>query len=68
MNTPDCPGAAWDQVEGRPSPLGATWNADACGWNFALYSKHATSVTLLLYSADEFVEPVHAVRLDHLVN
>jgi len=68
MNSPDCLSAAWDRVEGRPSPLGATWNADACGWNFALYSKHATSVTLLLYSADEFVEPVHAVRLNHLVN
>ncbi len=68
MNTPDCPDVAWERVEGRPSPLGATWNAEARGWNFALYSRHATSVTLLLYGADEFVEPVHAVRFDHLVN
>jgi isoamylase len=68
MNTPDCPSAAWERAEGRPSPLGAAWNAEAKGWNFALYSKHATSVALLLYGDDEFVKPVHAVRLDHLVN
>jgi glycogen operon protein len=68
MNRSDCPAAAWEREEGRPWPLGATWIPDARGWNFALYSKHATSVTLLLYTGDEFVEPARTVRLDHLVN
>jgi glycogen operon protein len=68
MTTPDCPTAAWERIEGRPSPLGATWNAEARGWNFALYSKHATSVTLLFYGADEYTEPLYRVRLDYLVN
>ncbi|MCK7574638.1 MAG: hypothetical protein MZV65_01145 [Chromatiales bacterium] len=43
----------WAGSRGVPAPLGAAWNANAEGWNFALYSKHATSVTLLLYGADD---------------
>jgi glycogen operon protein len=68
MNIRDCSTIAWERIEGRPSPLGATWNAKAGAWNFALYSKHATAVTLLFYGADEFTEPLYRVRLDHLVN
>ena len=59
MTIRECPIIAWERIEGRPSPLGATWNAKAGAWNFALYSKHATAVTLLLYGADEFTEPLH---------
>lgn len=33
--------------EGRPHPLGATW--DGLGVNFALYSRHATRVELCLF-------------------
>ena len=33
--------------EGRPYPLGATW--DGLGVNFALYSRHATKVELCLF-------------------
>jgi isoamylase len=36
--------------EGRPFPLGATW--DGLGVNFALFSAHATKVELCLFSAD----------------
>ncbi len=32
---------------GKPSPLGATW--DGLGVNFALFSRHATRVELLLF-------------------
>jgi len=32
---------------GKPSPLGATW--DGMGVNFALYSRHADNVELLLF-------------------
>jgi len=35
--------------EGRPYPLGATW--DGLGVNFALYSRHATRVELCLFDA-----------------
>ncbi|RPE74796.1 glycogen debranching protein GlgX [Vulcaniibacterium tengchongense] len=35
--------------EGRPFPLGATW--DGLGVNFALYSAHATRVELCLFDA-----------------
>jgi glycogen operon protein len=48
--------------------VGATWNRKARAWNFALYSKHATAVTLLIYGGDEFAEPLRSVRLDHLTN
>jgi isoamylase len=41
----------WSQhsrvLEGRPFPLGATW--DGLGVNFALYSRHATKVELCLF-------------------
>jgi glycogen operon protein len=40
----------WYALEGSPSPLGVTWIEDEAAYNFALYSKHATQVTLLLYS------------------
>jgi len=37
-------------------------------FNFALYSKYATEVTLLLYSSTEYFEPLREYRLDPLVN
>jgi isoamylase len=68
MNTVDGLPVPWARVEGLPAPLGATWHAEAAAWNFALYSKHATAVTLLLYGADDFVEPLHRVEFNYLVN
>ncbi|MBO1907769.1 glycogen debranching protein GlgX [Microvirga sp. 3-52] len=40
--------------EGRPYPLGATW--DGLGVNFALFSANATKVELCLFDEDEGVE------------
>lgn len=40
------PRAVWS---GRPYPLGATW--DGLGVNFAIYSRHASAVTLCLFDA-----------------
>ncbi len=68
MATSKCPPSAWALAEGIPSPLGASWNEQARAWNFALYSKHATSVTLLLYKADQVGEPARRVRFDPLAN
>src|SRR6266542_7870 len=58
----------WSAIEGTPAPLGATWIAAEQAYNFALYSRHATSVTILLYAEDNLQRPVHFVRLHHLVN
>ncbi len=37
---------------GTPAPLGATWNGDTGGTNFALYSEGATAVELVLVDRD----------------
>jgi glycogen operon protein len=59
---------AWEREEGSDGPLGATWVQSEQAWNFALYSRHATGVTLLLYGDTDFTEPVLSLRLDPLVN
>ena len=58
----------WTAEEGSPFPLGTTWIESARAWNFALYSKHAESVTLLLYAEADLVNPVFTFRLDYLKN
>ena len=53
----------WERREGSASPLGATRLADgAC--NFALYARHATAVTLLLYDTDDGLLPAAQIRRD----
>jgi glycogen operon protein len=58
---------SWDD-EGGIGPPGATWLEREQAWNFTLYSRHATGVTLLLYGATDSVEPVFQLRLDPLKN
>jgi isoamylase len=53
-------------AEGRPIPPGAAREQN--GWNFALYSRHATGVTLLLFGAEDFTRPLAAFPLDPLHN
>ncbi|MBP1636709.1 MAG: glycogen debranching enzyme GlgX [Acidobacteria bacterium] len=65
---PKCPVNRWLEAEGSPSPLGATWFPDSDAWNFAIYSKHATGVTLLLYGDSDFARPLHRVPFDYLRN
>jgi isoamylase len=60
--------ATWAATEGMPTPLGVTWIAEQQAYNFALYSKHATAVTLLLYSTDDMIHPVVTYELSHLKN
>jgi methionyl-tRNA formyltransferase len=59
---------SWQSVEGAAFPLGATWIAAEEAFNFALYSKHATSVTLLLYAEDDVETPVLVYPFHHLRN
>lgn len=58
----------WAVTEGLPFPLGPTRIEEEGAFNFALYSKHAESVTLLLYAENDIVNPVLAYRFDYLKN
>ena len=58
----------WTTTEGTRFPLGATWVEETQAWNFALYSRSAESVTLLLYAETDLVNPVYTYRLDYLRN
>ena len=59
---------AWTSREGAPSPLGVTWVEEEDAYNFALYSRYADSVTLLLYAEEDVTSPLLQYRLDHLRN
>ena len=59
---------SWTTTEGAPFPLGATWIEEEQAYNFALYSKHAESVTLLLYGREDFVNPRLSRPLDYRRN
>jgi isoamylase len=59
-------GRGWGRREGTPVPQGVSWLADERAYNFALYSKHAETVTLLLYGADDLERPALVRELDPL--
>ena len=59
---------AWDRIAGAPSPLGATWIDSQRAYNFALYSRNATGVTLLCYAATDPAHPVFEQVLDPIGN
>src|SRR5579862_6685888 len=58
----------WDRKEGTPGPMGVSWVPSLDAWNFALYSRRATGVTLLLYSAADPAKPLLEYRLDVRAN
>jgi len=57
----------WDQIQGSPSPLGATWIVEDRAFNFAIYSKHAERVTLLFFG-DDLASPLFRFEFDPLNN
>jgi isoamylase len=59
---------SWSQIEGSPQPLGATWLEKEQCFNFALFSRHATSVSLLLFTAGDLINPSQRIALDHLIH
>ena len=59
---------SWTANEGSPFPLGATWISSQQAYNFALYSKHAQAVTLLLYREDNLDSPAFQYSFDFLEN
>lgn len=48
--------------------MGVTWIPSLRAWNFALYSRRATGVTLLLYGAGDQATPVLEYPLDPVIN
>jgi isoamylase len=66
--TPAAKRQTWEQAEGSPLPLGATWMEAEQAYNFALHAEHAESVTLLLFSPSDLVNPHLAYRFDFLRN
>ncbi|MEO8131700.1 MAG: isoamylase [Bryobacteraceae bacterium] len=58
----------WEIHEGLPGPMGAFWVESRRAYNFALYSRRATGVTLLLYREDDPVNPVYQYRLSPRMN
>jgi isoamylase len=60
--------ASWEQTEGSPLPLGSCWIQAEQAFNFAIYAEHAESVTLLLYTASDLVNPAFVYRFDFLRN
>ena len=59
---------AWYSSEGSSSPLGVTWIEEEVAFNFALYSKTATGVLLLLYSELDLIIPTYEYHLNPLAN
>ena len=58
----------WEAEDGAAAPLGATWISAEQAYNFALYSRYATSVTLLFYDAQNVVTPIYQHTLNHFRN
>jgi glycogen operon protein len=58
----------WEDQEGSPRPMGVSFVASQQAYNFALYSKHANSVTLQLYQDDNTSQPFYSYLFKPLVN
>ncbi|MEA3145561.1 MAG: isoamylase [Verrucomicrobiota bacterium] len=56
----------WPSIEGSPMPLGVTFIPEEEAYNFALYSKNATEVTLLLFEEENHATPIVEVWLEPL--
>ena len=54
----------WDTQAGSPTPLGVTWIDAELAYNFALYSKYAEKVILLLYQAADLVNSAVKYEFD----
>ncbi len=59
---------SWQSIEGSAVPLGALWLPEERAFNFALYSKHATHVSLLFFREDQFSKPALQLDLNYLTN
>jgi glycogen operon protein len=58
----------WTKIEGTLYPPGASWVEAENAWNFVLYTRHATSVTLLIYAQSDLRVPRLRVPFSYLTN
>ncbi|WP_436714448.1 isoamylase [Roseiconus lacunae] len=58
----------WTTQEGSPFPLGVSFVEVDDAFNFAIYSKHADRVTLLLFTEDDLQTPSFRLEFDYLCN
>ena len=56
----------FETAPGQPHPLGAT--VDKGGVNFSVFSRHATSIELLLFDQHDDVKPIQIVKLEPAAN
>jgi len=56
---------SWADEEGLAYPLGQSWVEETQSYNFALYSKHAEAVTLLLFNREDLNTPCYTHDLDY---
>ena len=50
---------------GSPWPFGVQWVEADDSFNFSLYSRHATGITLVCYTEDDPATPVFEFRFQH---
>ncbi len=58
------PMARWSRRNGSPLPFGAHYVQEDDAYNFALYSKHATSVDLVFFAQPDARSPSYSYRLE----
>ncbi len=58
----------WHVTEGSPFPMGVEWLPEERAYNFALYSKHAHTVTLLFFTREELMVPEFEFHFDPIRN
>lgn len=58
----------WISKEGATSPLGVGWVESERAFNFAVFSEHAESMTLMLYTPDDLANPSFKFEFDFLRN
>ncbi|HZY60314.1 MAG TPA: isoamylase [Candidatus Binataceae bacterium] len=58
----------WYRIEGTPHIPGAIWIDEERAYNFTLYSRQATGVTLLFYGDNDLFNPLARIALDYLKN
>ena len=59
---------SWASKEGSPFPLGVSFVEAERAYNFAIYSKHAERVTLLLFGEADLFHPTLSFEFDYLTN
>ena len=65
MTTTPNPRSPRQMPAGSPWPFGVQWVEADDAFNFALYSRHATGVTLLCYTEEDPARPVFEFRFQH---